>query len=165
MGSAKALYPVYVGQLDLFGYLNIDNSTLIDEASIDSSKEILDAEYKENVNQLDRQYICFSLLAYLVMMCKAKGAAGMLGLDSLLYLVRVEFAQPLLAFLSTGKFERENLTKREKFVRRQSLGGEASLGSGSGSGGWGGGGGLSFGGGKKKNKKKFYGGYFAKKKQ
>ena len=129
VGSAKALYPIYVGTLDNFGYLNLDNSTLINEDAINDSKVVLDDAYKHNLSHLYTQYFMYSFLAYFVMMCKGKNASGMLGLSSLIYLLREDIIDPLHYFLRTGKTVRENLTAREKIIRRQSLSSGGSGGS------------------------------------
>lgn len=67
------------------------------------------------------QYIVFSFLAYIIMSFKAKNASGLMGLDALSYLFRVEFIDPFRTLLSTGKWEVEDLTPREEEERKSRL--------------------------------------------
>lgn len=42
LNSPKAIYPILCGALDEFGYLDINNSTLTSDASIEESQSILE---------------------------------------------------------------------------------------------------------------------------
>lgn len=122
LGSVKALYPIYCGELNTLGYLDIDNSTLVNDEAILDSKVILEDQYDTNLNHMFYQYLVYSILAFFIMSSKAKNASGLMGLDALKYLIKVDVWEPFLNLLKTGKWEApEELTPREKDERESRI--------------------------------------------
>ncbi|GMH91587.1 hypothetical protein TrST_g4259 [Triparma strigata] len=122
LGSVKALYPVYCAELDTLGYLDIDNSTLVNDQAIVDSKVVLQDQYDSNLNHMFYQYVFYSVLAFFIMSSKAKNASGLMGLDALKYLIKVDVWEPFLNMLKTGRWEApEELTPREKDERESRI--------------------------------------------
>ena len=121
LGVVKGLYPVYCGELDSLGYVDINNSTLVTDEAIEDSKSILEDKYIANLQHMFVQYAVFSFIAYVTMSFKAKNASGLMGLDALGYLIRIDFIDPFLSFLSTGHWTVEDLTPREEEERKSRL--------------------------------------------
>jgi ABC-type multidrug transport system ATPase subunit len=121
LNSPKAMYPSLCGYLDELGYLDINNSTLTSDETIEDSYVILEEKYVDNLQFMVQQYVIFGVIAYLVMSMSSKKASGIMGLDAMKYLCRVDCIEPLVAFITTGSWEHEDLSKREREERDNRL--------------------------------------------
>ena len=82
----------------------------------------MEETYVGDLKHMGTQYLVYSLLAFFIMSSKAKNASGLMGIDALRYLCRVDVWEPFLNLLKTGRWDYpEELTPREKEERESRM--------------------------------------------